>query len=408
MLNIFPTAEEIKILQYERFHHPHPHVQQKMDVILLKSFGLSHQMIAEIVGICTNTLRTYIEEYKEGGISRLREIRFYQPESKLNEFKSTLESHFAKHPPATVKEAASEIEKITGIKRKLTQVKKFLYSIGLARRKTGSIPSKADPDKQEIFEKEELAPRLEEARNGVRILYFLDAAHFVHAPFLGYLWCFVRVFLKAPSGRYRFNVLGALNAVTHKLLMVTNNAYINAQSVCELIKLIAESHKNTAITLVLDNARYQKCALVQVLAKSLGIELLYLPPYSPNLNLIERIWKFTKRHCLNSKYYENFASFSAAISTFLGQMNTTHADELQTLLTHNFQKFELNSTDKAKAKPIPTDKQIRSQTPLQQCHTISRSEARRVHTSRYYKQKMPNSIPCGLKNTEADTSALAA
>ena len=80
------------------------------------------------------------------------------------------------------------------------------------------------------FQKKELEPRLEEATDGKRIVYFVDAAHFVLAPFLGYLWTRLRRFIRAPSGRQRFNVLGALNAVTHQLLTVTNDSYINSQS----------------------------------------------------------------------------------------------------------------------------------------------------------------------------------
>lgn len=133
-------------------------------------------------------------------------------------------------------------------------------------------------------------------------MFFVDAAHFVLAPFLGMLWCFARVFMPAPAGRQRFNVLGALNAITHELVTVTNDTYINAESVCELLRRLAALGLGMPITLVLDNARYQKCHVVQTLAETLQIELLYLPPYSPNLNLIERLWKLVKKKCLYSIY----------------------------------------------------------------------------------------------------------
>ena len=96
--------------------------------------------------------------------------------------------------------------------------------------------------------------------------------------------------------------MGAINAVTKELITVTNQTYINAQSVCQLFIQLVELKIETPITLVLDNARYQKCALVQNYAEMLGIELLYLPSYSPHLNLIERFWKFVKKECLYSKY----------------------------------------------------------------------------------------------------------
>ena len=170
-------------------------------------------------------------------------------------------------------------------------------------------------------------------------MLFVDAAHFVLAPFLGYVWCVVRQFVRAAAGRQRFNVLAALDAITHELVTVTNDTYINAQSVCELLHKVAALQLGVPVTLVLDNARYQKCRLVQQLAGELGIELLYLPSYSPNLNLIERLWKFVKKKTLNAKYYENFAAFKAAIMTCIADAPTKHKAELDSLLTLHFQTF---------------------------------------------------------------------
>ena len=158
--------------------------------------------------------------------------------------------------------------------------------------------------------------------------------------FLAYRGCFTRLFIKAPAGRKRFNVLGALNAVTHELVTVTNDTYINAQSFCDLLWRISRLNIGVPITLVLDNARYQKCKLVWALAESLDIKLLYIPPYSPNLNLIERLWKFVKKQCLYLKYYSEFMDFKNAISNCLNQTDTTHKHELDSLLSLRFQSFE--------------------------------------------------------------------
>ena len=202
------------------------------------------------------------------------------------------------------------------------------------------IPAKADPEQQAVFLQDVLEPRLAEAKAGQRAVFFVDAAHFVLAAFLGYLWSLKRIFIQSPSGRQRFNILGALNAVTHELITVTNDTYINAASVCELLHKLADLHLDVPITLVLDNARYQKCDLVQTTAKGLNIELCFLPPYSPNLNLIERLWKFVKKECLYSEYYTDFTKFKTAIRDCLGQTHTTHKDALDSLLTLRFQTFE--------------------------------------------------------------------
>lgn len=135
-------------------------------------------------------------------------------------------------------------------------------------------------------------------------------------------------------------MLGALDAITHELITVTNDTYINAQSFCELLLQIAQLNISIPVTLVLDNARYQKCKIVNELAERLNIELLYLPPYSPNLNIIERLWKFVKKQCLYSKYYEDFTLFKNAITDCLSQTNTTYKKDLDSLLTLKFQTFQ--------------------------------------------------------------------
>jgi len=138
-------------------------------------------------------------------------------------------------------------------------------------------------------------------------------------------------------------VLGALNASTHELVSVENDSYINATSVCELLVKLREFHGAEKISLILDNARYQKCNIVFAKAKELNIDLEYLPSYSPNLNLIERLWKFVKKTCLNSFYYEKFEEFEefkAAIKGCLSKTHTEHKGELDTLLAHNFQTFD--------------------------------------------------------------------
>ena len=193
---------------------------------------------------------------------------------------------------------------------------------------------------QAEFLETKLTPRLAEARAGQRQLYFVDAAHFVLGTFLCWLWTKTRLFVKAAAGRQRYNVLGAWNAVTNTLVAVTNTTVVNADTVCELLRAIAAQSLGGPVTIVLDNARYQYCQVVRGLAEQLGIELLFLPSYSPNLNLIERLWKFVKKKALRGRYYATFAEFRAAIDACLSQLDDTHRPALKTLMAHNFQTFE--------------------------------------------------------------------
>jgi len=189
----------------------------------------------------------------------------------------------------------------------------------------------------------ELQPRLEEAKEGKRAVYFADAAHFVHGAFIACVWCIVRVFIPTPSGRNRYNVLGVVDAITHNFIAVCNATYINHLSVIELLEKIRENHKDSIIpiSIFLDNAKYQVCKAVTERASTLNIELMFLPSYSPNLNLIERLWKWVKKDCLNCKYYSKFIEFKTAIDNSLNKIITGRAQkELESLLTLKFQLFK--------------------------------------------------------------------
>jgi len=347
MLKIEFTTEEIEALHYQRFHHPHPRVQLKMEALYLKSLNLPHQQICLLTGISGNTLRSYLRSYQQAGIEQLKLLNFHRPKTQLLSHRESIEQLLNQNPPSTIKQAQALIAQQTGIERSPTQIRHFLLHLGFKCRKVGQIPAKASVEKQEEFLHQELEPRLEEAKASKRALFFIDAAHFVLSPFLGFIWSVVRVFIPSPSGRLRFNVLGALNATTLEVMTVTNQTYITSVQVCEMLTQLAALGLGVPITVVLDNARYQRCKLVMACAASLGIELLFLPPYSPNLNLIERLWKFVKKQCLYSKYYEKFDAFKEAISDCLATASTTHKNELKSLLTLNFQTFE-----KAQIAPV--------------------------------------------------------
>jgi len=191
-----------------------------------------------------------------------------------------------------------------------------------------------------VFYDTQLKPRLDAAAAGKGHVYFVDAAHFVYGTYLCCLWSFVRIFVRAASGRQRFNVLGAWNAITRQLVAVTNTTVVNTETMCELLRQIAALGLTGPITLVLDNALYQRYAVVQGLAEQLGITLLFLPSYSPNLNLIERLWRFLKRRSIYGRYHPTFSEFQAAIEDTIDRLSTTHADQLASLMTLNFQRFE--------------------------------------------------------------------
>jgi len=206
--------------------------------------------------------------------------------------------------------------------------------------KCGSLPAKADASKQREFYDTVLRPLMERARSGEVALLFLDASHFVMGcDFLGYIYSKSRRMIRTWSGRKRYNVLGAIDFVTKRVFTVTNAEYITAVQVNTMLRKLSEAYAGKEIHIVLDNARYQKCKIVQDLAGELGIRLEYIPPYSPNLNLIERAWKFVKGE-LRTKYYDDFTVFCERIDAILAGTCSVYKKQMDRLVGEKVQMFD--------------------------------------------------------------------
>lgn len=195
--------------------------------------------------------------------------------------------------------------------------------------------AKADVQKQKLFREYVLNPLIERAKSGLIELFFLDASHFVMGGFPARVWWFVRVFVKTSSGRKRFNVLGALNFITHKIETICNDTYITSAQIVEMLEKLSKNCTKP-ISVVLDNAAYQHCDLVREAADRLGIQLIYLTTYSPNLDLIERVWKLVKSRVLHFAYFDTFEDFSYKIKDFVNDLHILCKSDLDSLITSNF------------------------------------------------------------------------
>ena len=264
------------------------------------------------------------------------EDRSYRPSSSLEPFWQCLKCSFAAAPVANAKMAVQRIEQLTGIRLSESQCRRTMKRLGMSLKKSAPLPGKVDEQLQLEFYTQEMTPRLEQAAKGERKVFFVDAAHFVLGAFLGLIWCFARPFIRTAPGRQRYSVLGAVDSHSKEIITHRTTGNINAQSVCELLAAIREKHPHIAITLIMDNARYQRCELVRQQAQRLDIELLFLPAYNPNLNLIERLWKLVKKRCHTNRYYPTFNDFRHAIDDCLNALNST-TEKLHSLLTLNFQ-----------------------------------------------------------------------
>ncbi len=244
MLTLNISQADIVSANYERIHNPILAIRKRMDAIYWTSQGYNRQEVALQAGVHRNSVKNYIKLFHKGGLEAMKTFQYKGFESLLSGHRTTLEDYFRKNPPRTAKEAAWKVEELTGQDLSVDEVRRFMHQMGMKPLKTGHVPGKADPEKQKQFLDERLMPLIQMAQAGHCHLFFVDAAHFVLAPFVGVLWCFARMFIKAASGRNRINVLAAMHFVTRKMETIVNTTYINAETIVELMPAYRQVGKN--------------------------------------------------------------------------------------------------------------------------------------------------------------------
>lgn len=340
MLRINLSDAEIQVLNYERFYYPCPIIQKRIQAVYMKATTeFSNSKIGQLIDLHRHCVKRWIDAYEVGGFESLCEFNYGTNKSELENHSDSILKSFTEHPPMSAREAKSRIEGLTGINRSPSQIRTFMKHHGLHYIKTGHMPAKADTEKQQQWVKSILEPAIEEAQNQKCHLLFMDAAHFILEPFICALWCVACLFIKASAGRNRINVLGTIDAITKEVFTISNSTFISAETIVSFLKQLKEHYGDLPLKIVLDNARYQHCKLVEQVAIQLNITLLFLPSYSPNLNIIERLWKFTKKTILYAKYYDTPFKFHKAINEFFQTVNQKYRTDLINLLTLKFQFF---------------------------------------------------------------------
>lgn len=331
----------------ERKKHKSAIVRDRMHAIYLLSEGYNRQACAHILNCRANTVTSYIRLYNEGGLEQLRTLYYNKPQSELAKHEDAIKKDLKELKPSSISEIRQYLLEKYGIDRSLERIRVFIRRIGLKYRKVGTLPGGKNIEKwlaeQAAFLEHRLNPLIEKALSGEIDLLFSDAAHFVQGKFSTYIWSEQPMYAPSSSGRYRINVLSGLDIANNWVLSLYNDHYISAETVVEYFEWLRKEHYQDfgrPLHLVLDNARYQKCELVTQAAERLKIELVYLPAYSPNLNLIERLWKHMKK-ILARNFFPDKASFLLAIEELLDLINTDEYEEkLDSLFNIKFQAFE--------------------------------------------------------------------
>lgn len=338
--HIILSEEEQDNLRVEYKKTKERPIAERILCILLVAQGRTYQEVASILMVNLRTIKRWVKMYKNRGMKRLcrSDYNDHPPNSKLTkEQEGELKKHLEKVHYTSAKAVASYIYETYKVEYTITGVQKLLQRLGFSYKKTTPIPGKADVQRQEEFlmRYEKIKQELEPGDK----VYFVDAVHLLHNAVHDYAWLPKGVTIGIPTntGRRRVNILGAYNPDSMDLLHIETQDKCNAETVKELMDKIKEANPGTKrIILILDNASYHRAKSVKEHAKELGISLEFLPPYSPNLNLIERFWKFMKKHIVKNRYYPVFEQFIAKIRDFLRNIGT-YKQELMKLISENFQ-----------------------------------------------------------------------
>ena len=335
-MNKLLNKEDRKYLIDTVRREPDRRFADKIRALLHLDNGWSYKKISEALYLDDQTIRNYEHLYKEGGIDLVLTTNYKGGSTKLSvSQESELKSHLEENIYVSTKEIVGYIQQVYGVKFHKSGLVYTLHRLGFSYKKPKIVPGKADAEKQKEFVKE--YEELKENKSEKDPIYHLDGVHPQHNAVAGYGWILKgkEKEIKANSGRDRVNLNGALNAETHKVV-IREDKTINAQSTIALLKQLEEKHPEAGnIYCIADNARYYKAKLVKEYLETSRVRMIHLPPYSPNLNPIERLWKFFYKKVKHNKYYEKVYEFRESCFDFFENIDE-HKDELASLLTDNF------------------------------------------------------------------------
>lgn len=340
LMSGFLTTEQILGLRALHKKSREQRVCDKIKALLMLNDGYSYQQIAEILLLDDATIRRWQAIFEGKGINSLLSDNYTGGTSKLTEKQQQkLVGHLENNVYLTAKEVCAYVRNKYGVEYTVKGMTSLLHCMGFCYKKPKHIPGKADLDAQLEFIK--AYDKLKKKKKEADRIYFIDGVHPLHnsQPAYGWIRKGTEMVIPSNTGRQRLNLNGAYNLEDHKAIVQEADS-INAQSTVRLLEEIMENQPSGLIYIILDNAKYYRSELVKTFVKqNKRIKLVFLPPYSPNLNIIERLWKFFKKNVTYNTYYEKFAVFREYCLRFFKNLDK-YRTELETLMTDNFQLIQ--------------------------------------------------------------------
>jgi transposase len=337
----FLTEEKREHLRRQHKQERDGRIRDRIKALLLYDVGWSPQQIAYALLISDQAVRNHIEEYiasnklkPENGGS----------EEKLTERQSyKLEAHLQKHTYLYIKDILAYVKVAFNVTYTVPGLRNWLQRHGFSYKKPAVVPGKANKEQQQAWLDEYQKLRQDLPEN--ETICFIDGVHPTHnvQPAYGWIKTGERKEIPTNTGRTRVNLSGSMDVITHRII-IQEDKTLNAEATIRFFQKIAEAYPNKdRIHVFCDNAPYYRNAVVKNYLQTTKIVLHFLPPYSPNLNPIERLWKWMKERVIYNTYYEHFEAFKKAIFGFFAVLSIATEESAigQTLRMRIRDKFRL-------------------------------------------------------------------
>lgn len=334
------TQEEITKLKSYRDKQKNPNLRARLIAILMIASKIDICIIAQVIGKSTATIERWFQHYLTKGIDSLNSFNYVPKKSFLKKDQiSEVTDWVRKTNPLTIKEVLQYINDNYKIKYTNEGIRKLLIKNGLKLLRPKVVPGNPPSEEQQKNKIDEYFKMKSSCEAGT-IFLFGDGMHLIHQNIPTFCWGDPKEppILKTNTGRKRLNILGAYNPDTHSFVHLTGEENCDAKRAILFFTVILNTYKNAPkVILFLDNARYFKAKIVtEWLKKNSKLHVEFLPPYAPNLNLIERLWRFVKDKLVKNIYYKKYITFRAKTFQLLNHINE-HRDELKTLMVEKFE-----------------------------------------------------------------------
>lgn len=336
MQNFLDPSERERLESQHKYERD-GRIRDRIKAVLLYDKGWTYRMIAEALFITPEAARQHTLDYEAA--------RKLSPENggssgKLNKNQTKfLLEHLQEHTYLYAKDIVAFVWDQFEIRYTVSGMTQWLQNHGFSYKKPAVVPGKADKEAQKAWI--EFYEGLKRNLTENETICFMDGVHPTHnaKPAYGWIQKGQRKEIPTNTGRQRVNLSGMIDIIS-KQVLVREDETLEAESTIRFLKRIEEAYPSKqTVHLFCDNARYYRNKKVQAFLETSKILMHFLPPYSPNLNPIERLWKLTNEWILNNKYYENFSEFRNSLLSFLGSLSDPPQDLLKILksrITDNF------------------------------------------------------------------------